>query len=93
MVKRPCLTCGVLIVSGNSHCPAHAKTTARGYGSAWQKKAKAFIANHPWCCRCHAIKDLTVDHIVPKAKGGSDGYDNLRVLCRSCNSAKRDRRT
>lgn len=31
---------------------------------------------------------LTVDHHVPIALGGGNDRDNLRVLCRSCNSRK-----
>ncbi len=30
-----------------------------------------------------------LDHIVPKAKGGSDSDDNLALVCGSCNSSKR----
>lgn len=32
-----------------------------------------------------------VDHIVPKAKGGSDDVDNSILLCSPCNKAKNDR--
>lgn len=39
----------------------------------------------------HPSTDLTVDHIVPKARGGTDSVDNLTVLCRACNSRKKDR--
>ncbi|THA43278.1 HNH endonuclease [Streptomyces sp. A1136] len=39
----------------------------------------------------HAATDLTVDHIVPRSKGGSDQPDNLRVLCRACNSSKHNK--
>jgi hypothetical protein len=37
--------------------------------------------------------DLTVDHILPRSRypGLALRRDNLRVLCRSCNSAKGDR--
>jgi len=33
---------------------------------------------------------LEVDHIRPKADGGSDAYDNLTLLCPPCNREKRD---
>lgn len=40
------------------------------------------------CVECDADEDLTLDHIFPWSLGGSDKADNLRVLCRSCNSSK-----
>lgn len=40
------------------------------------------------CINCGATKNLSVDHIVPISKGGSDDLDNLQMLCRSCNSSK-----
>ena len=40
------------------------------------------------CCHRLSKRDLEVDHIVPKSKGGSDEYDNLQLLCRPCNSNK-----
>lgn len=30
----------------------------------------------------------TVDHIVPRAKGGSDRMSNLKLACQACNSIK-----
>ena len=32
----------------------------------------------------------TLDHVIPRAKGGSDDSANLRACCRACNSAKSD---
>jgi len=46
------------------------------------------------CVLCGATgKDdqLVIDHIIPIAKGGKTELDNLRTLCFSCNSGKRDK--
>ena len=32
--------------------------------------------------------NLEVDHVIPRAKGGSDHLDNLQLLGRACNRAK-----
>lgn len=44
-----------------------------------------------WLCACcQEMKPLTVDHVIPLSRGGSNGPDNLQGLCKSCNSAKKD---
>ena len=43
------------------------------------------------CARCGSTDQMTVDHIVPMARGGSDDLSNLQILCKRCNSSKRDR--
>lgn len=42
------------------------------------------------CVECAATKRLTLDHIVPLSKGGSNRQDNLQTLCVPCNEAKAD---
>lgn len=40
-------------------------------------------------CRTHfPFRNLTVDHVIPQAKGGTDHPDNLQLLCGACNSMK-----
>ena len=38
--------------------------------------------------KCFGRSYPTVDHIVPLSKGGSDTWDNVRLTCKRCNSAK-----
>jgi 5-methylcytosine-specific restriction enzyme A len=43
------------------------------------------------CIACGATQgetELEVDHVVPRAKGGSDDDDNLQTLCQPCNRGK-----
>lgn len=40
------------------------------------------------CVWCEATRELSIDHIKPLSKGGSDEPENLQTLCRSCNSRK-----
>lgn len=42
------------------------------------------------CAECRATQYLEFDHIVPVAKGGSNSEGNVQLLCRGCNSKKRD---
>lgn len=43
------------------------------------------------CRHCGVRRFLTVDHIVPLDKGGTNDRENLQTLCRSCNSSKGNR--
>ena len=40
------------------------------------------------CMVMFHTRNLTLDHIVPKAKGGTDHVENLWLLCGACNSSK-----
>ena len=40
------------------------------------------------CVLCGATDHLTLDHIVPKSKGGPRTEHNFRTLCKPCNQAK-----
>ena len=43
------------------------------------------------CGQDFEIRNLEIDHIIPKSKGGGDNYENFQLLCGSCNRIKGDR--
>jgi hypothetical protein len=40
------------------------------------------------CCYCGAAGNLTLDHLLPRIRGGPDDTDNLVWACKACNSSK-----
>ena len=43
-------------------------------------------------CGTHfELRNLEVDHIIARARGGTDHIENLQLLCGSCNRIKGDR--
>lgn len=55
-------------------------------------RAAVFERDNYRCVYCgDASLHLEVDHVVPKAQGGSDSLDNLVTACRSCNRRKSGR--
>lgn len=90
-----CLTCQAIYDHDINQ--ARGSATARGYDAAWQRIASEAVARHRrlhgnicpgWHRPAHPADDLTADHIVPRAHGGTNSRDNVQVLCRACNSAK-----
>jgi 5-methylcytosine-specific restriction endonuclease McrA len=54
---------------------------------------RAVFARDRWTCQyCgHERGGLTVDHVVPRSKGGSSSWDNIVTCCAPCNRRKGDR--
>lgn len=51
-------------------------------------KKREVIQRDKKCLNCGSIENLTVDHIVPISKGGTNVLVNLQTLCESCNFRK-----
>lgn len=68
-------------------------TTERGYGWRWQKQRGRILTRDKHLCQsCLRAGRVTVatdvDHIKPKADGGTDDDDNLECKCGPCHDAK-----
>lgn len=65
----------------------------RGYGAAWDKLRLRILARDLHLCQpCkrkgRATPATQVDHIVPKAKGGTDDEANCQSICADCHREK-----
>jgi 5-methylcytosine-specific restriction endonuclease McrA len=40
------------------------------------------------CAYCGSEENLTLDHITPRSKGGSDRVTNVLCACKECNNSK-----
>lgn len=47
--------------------------------------------DHHTCQYCGIKSDLTLDHIMPKSRGGRDRWENLVTACNTCNVKKGNR--
>jgi 5-methylcytosine-specific restriction endonuclease McrA len=54
---------------------------------------RAVFARDRWTCQyCgHERGNLTVDHVIPRSKGGSSSWENIVTCCAPCNRRKGDR--
>jgi 5-methylcytosine-specific restriction endonuclease McrA len=95
------------LVPGGERCPCERKTeterkarydalrpssSARGYGSAWEKARKAYLYKHPRCVRCQRAATV-VDHV--KAHRGDQALfwdsSNWQPLCAPCHNGAKQR--
>lgn len=42
------------------------------------------------CAYCGTSESLTLDHVIPKSRGGASSWDNLVTACKTCNAKKGD---
>jgi 5-methylcytosine-specific restriction endonuclease McrA len=41
-----------------------------------------------YCGRRPPVRDLNIDHVLPRSRGGADSWENLVTACRVCNLRK-----
>lgn len=53
---------------------------------------RAVFARDGWACQyCGSRSNLTVDHVIPRSKGGGSSWENIVASCAPCNRRKGDR--
>lgn len=99
---RPCWNRACAALTTDGACASHPRPSygwkpdrergsrqERGYGLAWERtRAMVLKRDHYLCQVCRLRSAEAVDHIRPKARGGSDELDNLQAICGPCHRAK-----
>jgi len=75
--------------------PEHIRLTGGNPERHWKMPAvgrrEVFRRDHYACQYCGSTKHLTLDHVIPRSKGGTHTWDNVVTACERCNSKKGDR--
>ena len=75
--------------------PEHIRLTLAGAERHWKvppvNRREVLRRDHHSCQYCGNPKHLTLDHVIPRSKGGPHTWDNVVAACEKCNSRKGDR--
>lgn len=75
--------------------PHHIRLKIKGIERVWKvppvNRREVLRRDRYQCQYCDSKKQLTIDHIIPRSKGGKHTWDNVVIACESCNSRKGDR--
>ncbi len=88
---KTCVICGRITATGN-RCPAHPKPPVSRHRQ-YRKLREELIAAYPYCHLCgrpftDPADPPVLDHVMPRAYGGTDDPSNLKPAHRSCNGRK-----
>lgn len=75
--------------------PAHIRLTMSNLERWWKvppaNRREVFRRDGYRCQYCGGTRNLTIDHIMPRSRGGAYSWDNLATACERCNTKKGDR--
>ena len=60
----------------------------------WSSSVREYLRereNNNICIYCRNQDKLTIEHILPRSRGGEDITDNIVMVCKHCNSSKGDK--
>ena len=58
------------------------------YNDVVLTRKNIFLRDNHTCQYCGKMNNLTIDHVIPRSKGGGDRWDNVVVCCIRCNNKK-----
>jgi 5-methylcytosine-specific restriction endonuclease McrA len=75
--------------------PEHIRLTVGNPERHWKvppvNRREVLKRDNHTCQYCGSTKHLTLDHVIPRSKGGQHTWDNVVTACEKCNSTKSDR--
>lgn len=60
----------------------------------WSGSIREYVKEHETpnqCIYCGSKESLSIDHLVPRSRGGPESGDNAVLACKSCNSSRGDK--
>lgn len=63
--------------------PSSARRRRRKRVRLWERDPRCF-----YCRDYLSLEDSTLDHVIPRDKGGGNGIENLVLCCKTCNGDK-----
>ncbi|MBE9130231.1 MULTISPECIES: HNH endonuclease [unclassified Coleofasciculus] len=75
--------------------PEHIRLTKTDRERVWRVPAvnrREVLRRDKHACQyCGSTKKLTLEHVIPRSKGGKHSWDNVVIACQRCNSRKGNR--
>ena len=82
------------VVVGTPRCAKHTVSNTLRTNSRARRRAHRMKIEQPWCTYCGSPategNPLTIDHVIPLTRGGTNQRENLTVACYRCNRTKSD---
>jgi len=54
-------------------------------------KKNILIRDYHTCQYCGSEREMTIDHVIPRSRGGADTWENCVAACKPCNNKKNDK--
>lgn len=89
----------VVVRASNVHIPLPSVIALNVYIPQATKKSPPFSRRHvflrdgyccQYCLRRFSSQDLSLDHVLPRSRGGRLNWENAVASCRACNARKSD---